>query len=94
MTCNDIVPVFEKDPVATLDYTWDWTAWLGEDEILTATFTPDPGITVESSTFTPKTAVARVTGGSPATTYQVACTIQTVANRTDKRTAVFLIKQQ
>jgi hypothetical protein len=88
------VSFFTKDPVAKLDYTWNWAGWLGADTIENATFTADPGLTITAQEFDETTATVGITGGDVFHTYQVACTIQTLAGRTDKRTALFLIQQQ
>ena len=79
---------FKKDPNAILDYTFDWTAWLLPilDTISTATFLPDSGITVQSSSHTTTTATAFVTGGTVDTTQNLICRITTAGGRTDDRT--------
>jgi hypothetical protein len=76
---------FVKDPDSTLDYTWDWTEWLGEDVIDTAIFTAET-LTINLSTKTDKTATVWLSGGVPYKTYKVTCRITTPANRTEDRT--------
>jgi len=88
------VSFFTKDPVAKLDYTWNWAAWLGDDTIAVAEFTADPGITITASEYDATTARVGIAGGAVFHTYQVHCTITTSGGRTDKRTALFLIQNQ
>lgn len=85
MSCAATGQVFTKDPDATLDYTWDWTAWLGDDTISTAVFTADPGIVIEYDSVAPKTATVWLSGGTAYQTYQVICKITTAAQRIEDR---------
>lgn len=74
------------DPAATLDYTWDWSAWLGNGEtITTATVTATSGVTVSSSSHTTTALTAWVTGGVLGTSPVLVGTITTSAGRTDAR---------
>jgi hypothetical protein len=84
---------FKKDPNAVLDYTFDWTAWLLPllDTIVTATFIPDAGLTVDSSSHTTTTATAFVSGGTEGTSMNLTCRITTAGGRTDDRTIVLKI---
>lgn len=87
------VPFFVKSPAAVLDYKWDWTAWLGSDTILSHTVVcEDGGVVIDGSVHDLTTVVARISGGMTGDTCQVNCTIETEGNRTDQRTAVFLIQ--
>ncbi|BCQ23179.1 hypothetical protein NK8_13040 [Caballeronia sp. NK8] len=80
------VPSFIKDPQAVLDFNWDWSAWLGEEEtIAEKSVTADTGITVNSSTIDGGVVVAWISGGVAGTAYVVACTIKTSAGRTETR---------
>lgn len=84
---------FKKDPDAVLDYTFDWTAWLLPllDTIVTATFIPDTGLTVQSQSHTTTTATAFVAGGAVGTSMNLTCRITTAGGRTDDRTIVLKI---
>lgn len=86
---------FVKDPDAVLDYEWDWSAWLTAvgDTIDTATFIPDDGITVDSSSNTATSVVAWVSGGTAGASHDVVCRITTLGGRTDDRTATFKITE-
>lgn len=80
---------FIKDPAATLDYGFDWSAWLAADEtITTATVTvPDASaLTVNSATHTTSLVTAWLSGGTVQMKYPVTCHIVTSAGRTDERT--------
>ena len=78
---------FTKDPVAVLDYQFDWAAWLATDgdTIASHTITADSGITVDSSSATVDTVTVWLSGGSEGVTYTVDCEITTAAGRTDSR---------
>ena len=79
-------PSFIKDPQAVLDFNWDWSAWLGQNEtIVDKTVTSASGITVDSSSISNKVVAAWISGGAAGTTYVVACTIATSAGRTETR---------
>jgi hypothetical protein len=78
---------FIKDPNAVLDYEWDWTNWLTNgDTILSATITPDTGITLDSTTVNALTVVGWFSGGTEGVGYAAVCHITTVQGRVDDRT--------
>ena len=75
------------DPQATLDYRWDWTAWLDGDTITAATVTtPDASLTITDVTRDDTTVSAWITGGTTGTTAHVRCHITTAGGRQDDRT--------
>ncbi|MEU3052264.1 phage fiber-tail adaptor protein [Streptomyces griseus] len=75
-----------KDPDATLDWIFDWSAWLVPNERIDASvMTTSPGITLESSNFSDSTATAWVSGGSEGRVYQVSNKITTNHGRIDER---------
>lgn len=77
--------VFDKDPNAVLDYTFDWSAWLVADTISTSTMTGS-GVTIASNTNTTTTATAWVTGGTLGKQATITNRIVTAGGRTDERT--------
>lgn len=80
------VPTFTKDPIASLDFYWDWSAWLGSNEgIDTLTITADDGLAVSDPSSKDGVATAWISGGSAGTDYAVACTIKTPTGRMDTR---------
>ena len=81
-------PTILKDPDATLDYVWDWTAWLAEiaDTISTITITQETGgPTTVSSSHVSGLVTAFISGGTLGATHQVICKIVTAGGRTEER---------
>lgn len=85
---------FEKDPNAVLDYTFDWSAWLGDDTISTSTWIVPAGITKASSSNTATTTTIWLSGGRQTAKYLVTNRIVTANGRTEDRTAEFTITNQ
>lgn len=82
-----------KDPDAVLDYVWDWTAWLAEDEVITSvTWIVEDGITQDSVTKTDTTATVWLSGGTLGGFYDITCRITTDQGRTDDRTRKIHVK--
>lgn len=81
-------PSIKKDPDATLDYTFDWSAWLASagDSIADVAWTADTGLTIESQTHTTQTATAVVSGGAAGSVLGLTCRITTAGGRVDERT--------
>ena len=80
------IHTFTKDPNAVLDYTINWSLYLGSDTISTSTFTVEAGLTKNSESNTTTTSTVWLSGGTDGTNYSVACRIVTAAGRTDDRT--------
>lgn len=80
--------IWEKDPSAVLDWAFDWSNWLSTSETITGTptITVDTGITMGSQSNTTSKVTVWLSGGTPGTTYKVACRITTNQGRTDERT--------
>jgi hypothetical protein len=77
----------KKDASAVLDYTWDWSDWLGDDTISSSTVV-GTGCTIDSSTDTTTTVTGWISGGttvSPSAT----CHITTAGGRQEDRTIIF-----
>ncbi len=79
---------FTKDPDAILDYSVDWSAWLGGDEISSSEWLLEQGALIEKVTdaFTSTKATVWLRGGQGGTTYLVTNRIVTAGGRTDDRT--------
>lgn len=76
-----------KDPDATLDYKWDWTAWLAAAETIdTVTWIVPDGITEGDTTHTDSTATIWLSGGTLGESYEITCRITTNQDRIDDRT--------
>lgn len=87
---------YTKDPDSTLDYLWDWAAWLGEDTIAAAQIVVSPaGLTAGVPTVEDDTAVrCWLSGGTLGTRYDVTCRITTAGGRIDDWTAEILCAQR
>lgn len=76
-----------KDPGSTLDYTIDWTNWLGSDTVSSVAYTLDSGITTSTAiggsatSTTSTTSTVNITGGTAGNIYNVKCEMTTAANK-------------
>ena len=92
--------IIDKDPQATLDYTFDWTDYLAAlpDTISSAansaTFTIDTlsGITIAAQSNTSTKATVWIAGGINGATAMVTSTIKTAGGRTDERSIYIKLK--
>lgn len=75
-----------KDPDATLDYAWDWSAWLPEGDQIASAVVTATGVTVDQQAHTPTTVTAWLSGGEPGRTASATCRVTTSQGRTDDRT--------
>lgn len=75
-----------KDPNAVLDYTADWSRWLGDDTIVTSTWILTGGLTEVSSSNTDTSATVFVSGGTAGSSYEATNRITTAGGRTNDRT--------
>ena len=75
-----------KDPDAVLDYSVDWSNWLGDDTISTVTWEVPTGIKKENQSNTTTVATVWLSGGTAGNTYDITCRITTAGGRTDDRT--------
>lgn len=87
---------FKKDPDATLDYTFDWTAYLAlqADSIVDVEWVLSPGLTLVSDIPTGPTPAVFVSGGVLDETESITCRITTSGGRIDDRTAFIAITQR
>lgn len=89
LSSSDKKFVANKDPHATLDYTWDWTEYLNAlgDTILSANVVSNGGVTVVTqSVIGGKKVTAFVSGGTIGQQHSLTCTITTGGGRVDERT--------
>jgi hypothetical protein len=88
-------PTISKDPDASLDYTFDWTAYLANssDTIASVTYQLSDGLAQTRVLNTETQARSYVSGGTLGTTASVTCRITTVAGRIDERTIFLKIEQ-
>ena len=81
--------VFLKDPDAVLDYAFDWSSWLDEDETIgDYTITVASGITVDSDSESSGIVTVWLSGGTAGDTYLIACAIETSDGRIDERSFI------
>ena len=83
------------DPESVLDYTFDWTEWLGTDEtIVSHIISISPSghtgvLTVDSSVGIDKKVTVWLSGGRKNTKYLVSCQITTTDSRIET-TSIFI----
>lgn len=88
-------PQVVKDPTADLDYAFDWTAWLGNDTIVSSTWSVSGGgIQTHNASvdITNKIATVWLKGGVVDSLVTVTNRITTAALRADERS--FVVKVQ
>lgn len=83
-----------KDPQAILDYSVDWSDWLGADTIATSTWSGDTGITIDSNTNSTTVATVWLSGGAAGRSYKLINKIVTAGGRTDERTIKVAVKNK
>ncbi len=86
MAATNPVAVFRKDPSAVLDYTEDWTRWLGDDTLLSVSWSVPVGIVNAGNYSSQSTTTIWLSGGTAGISYLVTCQVSTVGGRTDQRT--------
>ncbi len=89
--------VLIKDPDAVLDYGLDWSAYLEQDETITASLwlvTPADDIVVESATFLPTSSRVILSGGTSGHLYSVTNRIETSLDRQDDRSFTVRVQSQ
>lgn len=83
---------FSKDPDATLDWHFDWSAWLGSGETITSSqMIASAGIVVASSSATGTNTTIWLSGGRPGQPYRVTNRITTNQGRTDDRSVTIRV---
>ena len=87
---NPLRPTILKDPLANLDYSFDWTAWLaaiGGDTIaaVVALGADAPSVTLGSPLVAGGVVTVFIAGGTLGLTHRITCAIRTVGGRTDER---------
>lgn len=84
--------MFFKEPTEVLDYSIDWSDWLGDLTIATSTWSVPSGITNDADGDTDTTTSIRLSGGTWGETYDITNTI--VANDGQTETRSLLIRIQ
>lgn len=89
------VKTYTKDPDAYLDYTLDWSEWLGTDTLSTAVWSVSPSdMTAPHTTTTTTLAAVWLSGGAHGSDYDVRCRVTTTAGRIDDRTIRVQVRQR
>ena len=88
------ITTFVKDPDATLDYTLDWSDYLGGDEIATSAWVVPEGLTKVSESSTTTLATVWLSGGAAFTTYRVTNRVTTVGGREDDRSVLIQVRER
>lgn len=94
--------IIDVDPDSYLDYAWDWTDWLVQDEeVINFLITPTPEELIDTidqkaitSDATGVVAWIRVVPDSANTAIQVTCHIRTNQGREDDRTHHLWVKER
>lgn len=86
---------FTKDPHADLDYTIDWSDWLGADTISTSAWAVASGdVTLHDAAIVGDLTQVWATGGTAGTIARVTNSIVTAAGREEERTLTFIIQER
>jgi hypothetical protein len=80
------IVTFQKDPNAVLDYTLDWSDWLGDDTIVNSTWIVPVGIANGGAVYSSTTTTIWLSGGTAGISYSIYNQITTAGGRTEKRT--------
>lgn len=83
-----------KDPNALLDYTVDWSEWLGGDSITSSSWIVPAGLVLTDESHTTHTATAWISGGTPPSSYRVTNRIVTAGGRSDDRSLTFRLEDR
>lgn len=87
--------VWEIDPLAGLDYRFDWSEWLVEDDVIASySLTVDDGVTLEKDSSDDEGVTIWVSGMDKDRDYRVRCHIVTTQEREDTRTVTFLARDR
>jgi hypothetical protein len=84
---------FFKDPEAILDYSWDWTDWLGPEEVITTQDVVAEGVLAETPTCSGGIVTCRLSGGTIGVSASATCHITTSAGQADDRTIHLVIRE-
>lgn len=78
-----------------LDYSLDWSKWLANNEhIISSTWTPSAGVTVESNTSTGVVTAVWLSGGTPGFPFTIVNHIITDQGRQDDRTITIRVRER
>lgn len=84
---------FVRDPDSVLDFRWDWSSWLAEDEVIDTASVTVAGVTKDDEENSTTTVTVWISGGSAGSTGSATCRITTNQGRSDDRT-IWLVTQE
>lgn len=96
-TRNPNAPTIPKDVGAVLDYTWDWSAWLGVDTVSTYQVTGDSTLIISNVNHAAGKVTAFIGGGGgdpEGIVRRATCKVVTAGGRTDYRSIYLRIVQR
>ncbi len=85
---------FVKDPAAVLDYTIDWSPWLGEDTIVTSTWTVEGDVDLSDEAIFASVTQVWASGGTLGTLADLTNHVVTDEGREDERTIRLILREQ
>ena len=86
---------FDKDPADVLEYSFDWSIWLGATDLIASyTATPSPGITVNSEPFSTTATTAWLSGGTAGIPYEIKHKIVTRQGRVKNLTMTIRVTNE
>ena len=85
---------FVKDPDEVLDYTFDWSTYLGSDTISSDVVNVDSGLTKDSDSNDTSSVTVWLSGGTAGKAYKVASKIVTAGGRTAERTIIITVRER
>lgn len=90
-----------KDPDSTIDYTADWSSWLGADTISSSTWLIDGvasssvnGLTISTTSNTTTTATVWLQDGTELSQYTITNRVTTSGGRTEDRSFILTVRQK
>lgn len=85
------IATYQKDTNDILDYTMDWSAWLGSDTISTSSWTVPTGLTSVTTSNTTTSTTVWLSGGTTGVAYTVTNQIVTSGGRTVEKSFLLVI---
>lgn len=89
------IAAFKKDPVAVLDFAFDWSSLLSSgDAIVSASATASDGITIDADGVSGAVHTVWLSGGTHGRSYYVWSEVTTSGGRTDRRSVTISVKNE
>jgi len=91
---SDSYNYFIKGQSSILDFSVDWTQWLDDDTLSSVVWTVPSGITKHDENNSSYIATIWLSGGTLGQSYDIVCSITTIAGRVDSRTITVIIRDR